>query len=154
MKKMIKLLLLSGLALSAVQAEVGITSKSLQLVLEAEKEVWKPTTSVIPGTVIKYINTVKNDDKQVATDLVVVNNISKHMEYQEGTAACSSNQCDITYAVDLKEGYKTPGELYITDPKTKLRRLAKAKEYTAIRWVIKKLDKNAMVDVEYRSKLK
>lgn len=154
MKKMIKFLILSGLAATALQAQVGIKSESLQLVLEDDKKVWKQATKVIPGTVIRYINTVTNDDKEVATNLVVVNNVSEYMEYQSDSATCGSNQCEITYAVDIKEGYKTPGELYITDPKTKLTRLAKASEYRSIRWVIKKLDKNAVVKVQYESKLK
>jgi uncharacterized repeat protein (TIGR01451 family) len=154
MNKLAKIIVVSGLALvTALQAQVDINTQSLQLVLEKDKKVWKPATRVVPGTVIKYVNTVTNDDKEVANDLVVVNNISKYMELVPNTVACS-DECDITYAVDLKEGYKKPSELYIVDPKTKLRRLAKPSEYVSIKWVIDTLDKNAVITVQYESKLK
>ena len=154
MRKIKSILLVSSLFLvTAIQAQVDIKSQSLQSEKTEKGVKWVEAKTVIPGTIIRYVNTISNDNEKVATNLEVVNHISKHMELVSGTVKCEGG-CDITYAVNLKEGYKSPSNLYVIDKKTGKSRLAMAKEYVSIKWVINTLERNKSKMVQYESKLK
>ncbi len=149
-----KILLVSGLLITtAVQAQVDIKSQSLQMEKTEKGVKWVKATTVVPGTVIRYVYDISNDDKDIAENVEFVNHISKHMEMQENTMSCTGN-CDITYSVDIKEGYKKPSNLYVIDTQTKKRRAAMAKDYVSIKVIIKTLGKNKTKTIHYESKLK
>ncbi len=152
-----RILTVSAIALAIMtmtaQAEVTISSQSYQKVVKKKKAKWVKATKVVPGTVVRYINTLKNKGKETAENLVVVNAVPEHMEYMNGTAV-SSSKSNVTYSVDGGKTFAKPKKLYVKDKKTKKRRRAKASEYTTIKWVVAKLNSGKKTTVEYKAKLK
>jgi len=148
------ILLFSTVTMS--QANVTISSTSLQEVTkvtatgEKIKE-WAKTEKVVPGTVVRYVNTLVNSGATTATKLLVKNPIPDNMEYIAGSAACQE-ACSLSYSIDGGKSFKSPSELYIGVGES--RHLAKPSEYTDIRWVLDSLSANAQSFVEYRARLK
>ncbi|HHD78231.1 MAG TPA: hypothetical protein ENK98_01100, partial [Epsilonproteobacteria bacterium] len=68
-----KLLISLSIAMSvmtiASQAEVTINSQSYQKVIKKKKAKWVKATKVIPGSVILYMNRLKNKGTQTAEKL-------------------------------------------------------------------------------------
>jgi len=154
MKKLyIALMMISSLLIASVHAEVSITSQSYQKVLKKKKEKWLKASKVVPGAVVKYVNTLKNSGKGTAENLSIINAIPKHMLYVKGSAKCKK-KCTITYSVDGGKTFNKPKKLFVKDKKTRKSRRAKAKEYTAIRWVVTKLKGKKKTTVEYKARLK
>lgn len=149
-----KLLTVSAIALAimtmTVQAEVTISSQSYQKVVKKNKAKWVKAANVVPGSVVRYINTLKNKGKETAQNLVVVNTIPEHMEYINGTAVCQS-KCNVTYSVDGGKTFAKPKKLFVG--KGKKRHRASAKEYTTIKWVVAELNGGKKTTVEYKAKL-
>ena len=135
------------------QAKVTISSQSYQKVVKNKKAKWVQATKVVPGSVIRYINTLQNKGKEAAENLVVVNAVPEHMEYVKGTAVCQS-KCNVTYSVDGGKTFAKSKKLFVKDKKTKKKRRANASEYTTIKWVVAKLNGAKKTTVEYKAKLK
>jgi len=154
MKKTVLLTLM--LASVALYAEVSISSTSYQEVVkvnssgEKVKE-WIPTAKVVPGTIVRYVNTLNNSGEEKATKLVVNNPIPENMEYVANSATCQS-ECSIRYSVDGGKTFQEPSELFVGEDQE--RHLAQAKEYTNIRWVLTALDAHSTSSVAYKAKLK
>lgn len=150
-----KLLISLSIAMSvmtiASQAEVTINSQSYQKVIKKKKAKWVKATKVIPGSVILYMNRLKNKGTQTAEKLTVVNAIPEHMQYIKGTAKCKSD-CLVTYSVDGGKTFDKPKKLFVG--KGKKRHRAKASEYTTIMWVVKKLKGGKKTTVQYKARLK
>jgi len=136
----------------SAQAEVTIKSQSFQKVVKKKKTKWVKAAKVIPGSVVLYVNTLKNKGKKAAQKLTVINTIPAHMNYVKGTAKCKS-KCNITYSVDGGKTFNTPKKLFVKDKKTRKRRKAKAKEYTTIKWVVAKLKGGKKTTVQYKARL-
>ena len=144
------------LAASLLQGNVTINSASFQELTkvtpsgEKVKE-WVKASKVVPGTVIRYMNTLNNDGAKSATKLVIKNPIPKNMEYVSNSALCQTG-CSVSYSVDGGKSYKKAEALYVGVAQK--RHLAKASEYTDIKWVLTRLDANAQSSVEYKARLK
>lgn len=141
---------------SMAQADVSISSSSFQETLKVspsgEKvKTWEKATKVVPGTVIRYVNTLLNSGTQVATKLVVKNPIPKNMLYVANSATCSS-ECTVSYSVDGGSSYYQASELYVGLGEK--RHLAKASDYTNIQWVVSRLNATSQSSVEYKALLK
>jgi uncharacterized repeat protein (TIGR01451 family) len=134
------------------QAQVTIKSQSFQKVVKKKKTKWVKASKVIPGSVVLYVNSLKNKGKEAAQKLTVVNNIPEHMHYMQGSAKCK-NKCDITYSVDGGKTFNKPKKLFIKDKKTRKQRRAKASEYTTIKWVVAKLKSGKKTTVKYKARL-
>jgi len=151
-----KFVMASALLLTMVQANVTINSASFQEQTkvspsgEKVKE-WVKASKVVPGTVIRYVNTLDNSGDKPATKLVVNNPVPENMEYVANTTSCQGS-CVISYSVDGGKTYKQPEELFLGLGEDK--HLAKASEYTNIRWVVAKLDAKTQSAVEYKARLK
>jgi len=151
-----KLVMTSALLLTLAQANVSINSASFQeqtkVTASGEKvKEWVRASKVVPGTVIRYVNSLENAGAKTATKLVINNPIPENMEYVANSAACAS-ECTLSYSVDGGKSYKQPSELYLGVGKE--RHLAKASEYTDIRWVVDSLGSNSQSSVEYKARLK
>ena len=151
-----KLVMTSALLLTLAQANVSINSASFQeqtkVTASGEKvKEWVRASKVVPGTVIRYVNSLENAGDKTATKLVINNPIPENMEYVANSAACAS-ECTLSYSVDGGKSYKQPSELYLGVGKE--RHLAKASEYTDIRWVVDSLGSNSQSSVEYKARLK
>jgi len=146
----------SALLLTLVQANVSINSTSYQEVTkitasgEKVKE-WVRASKVVPGTVIRYVNSLENSGDKAATKLVVNNPVPENMEYVANSASCAGT-CLISYSVDGGEHYGQAEALYVGVGQE--RHLAKASEYTNIRWVLESLDARSKSSVEYKARLK
>lgn len=112
---------------------------------------WVKAEKVIPGTVIRYVNSLKNSGKEVAEKLVIDNPIPKNMIYVGNSASCQS-QCSLFYSVDGGKSYKKPEELFVGSGEA--RHIAKASEYTDIRWVVDRLATVSESTVEFKALLK
>ncbi len=144
--------LLLSLGVSAVHAEVTITSKSYQKVIKKKKAKWVKATKVVPGNVVLYINTVANKGSENAKNLTVVNAVPEHMSYIKNSAKCKG-KCDITFSIDGGKHFAKPSKLIVKDKKTKKRRRARASEYTTIKWVIPSLKGGKKTTVQYKARL-
>jgi len=148
------MLLISIATLS--QANVTISSTSFQEVIKVtpsgeKNKVWVKTEKVVPGTVVRYVNTLKNTGANSATKLLVKNPIPENMEYVAESAKCQDG-CELSFSVDGGKSFKSPSKLYVGVGEN--RHLAKASEYTDIRWVIDTLASDSMSFVEYKARLK
>jgi len=130
---------------SIVYADVSIKSQSLQEKIVNKQTKWVETTKVIPGTKVRYINTMSNKGNSVAEKLVITNPIPKHMQYVAGSAKCSGD-CIITYSLDGKL-FDAPDKLFVTE--NGKQRVAKAAEYKAIRWLVHTLDAKQSSSVQF-----
>jgi uncharacterized repeat protein (TIGR01451 family) len=156
MKNFVKTSAMVLAMMSMAQANVSINSTSLQ---EQKKvtatgetvKVWVKASKVVPGTVIRYVNTLDNSGDKSASKLVVNNPIPENMEYVANSAVCQSS-CSITYSVDGGKTYKQPEELFLGLGEE--RHMAKASEYTHIKWVIDALGASSQSSVEYKARLK
>lgn len=154
MKKIV--LALGGLGLIAsLAADVSLTSASYQEVADNTGPKgtlkWAPAAKVIPGTKIRYINTIHNNGNEAAQKLVTDNAIPLHMRYVAQSAACE-NTCKVLYSVDGGKSFGETQNLFVSDDGKK--RLAKPSEYTNIRWTIDALGANQSTTVQYEAILK
>ena len=155
-----KVLLKTSIALLAImsmaQADVSISSTSLQektkVSSSGEKvKEWIKAEKVVPGTVIRYVNTLNNSGNTPATQLVVNNPIPKNMQYVANSAICATS-CSVSYSIDSGKSYHRAEELYIGVAEE--RHLANTSEYTDIRWVVDSLSASSQSSVEYKARLK
>jgi len=144
------------LTMVTLQAKVTISSSSYQeqvKVTEDGQQVreWVDASKVIPGTVIRYVNSLENSGTQLATKLVVNNPIPENMEYLANTASCQSI-CSISYSVDGGKTFKEASDLFVGIGEE--RHVAQASEYTNIKWVLDSLSATSQSAVEYKARLK
>jgi len=156
MKNLVKTSALILTLASMAQANVSINSASFQevtkITVSGEKvKEWAKASKVVPGTVIRYVNSLENSGAKMATKLVVNNPIPQNMEYVVNSASCQS-ACSLSYSVDGGKSFKQPEELFLGMGQE--RHMAKASEYTNIRWVVNSLDATSQSAVEYKARLK
>lgn len=156
MNKIFKISTLCLCMATMLQANVSISSNSLQEKIHLDEsgqktKEWVKAEKIVPGTIIKYVNSLVNSGDKAASSLVVKNPIPKNMQYVANTAKCKT-VCKVTYSVDGGASFHASEELYVTEESGK--RLAKASEYTDIMWVVDSLDAQTESFVEYKSQLK
>ncbi len=134
---------------SILYADVSIKSESLQEKTINKQTAWVHAAKVIPGTKIRYVNTISNNGNATAQNLVITNSVPKHMLYVGGSAKCAG-VCNITYSLDGKL-FDVPSKLFVTENGKK--RAAKAAEYKAIRWVVQTLDAKQSSSVQFDATL-
>ena len=139
-----------------LQAEVTLHTASYQEQVELlnsgeKRKKWIRAEKIIPGTVIRYVNTLNNKSHQPATKLLIKNTIPENMEYLANTAGCASS-CRVLFSVDGGKHFKNPSELFVGRGEN--RHLAKSSEYTNIEWILRRLDRRSKSHVEYKARLK
>ncbi len=143
-------------SLQAKEKNVTLSSQSYKevvVVLEnGEKEtVLKEAKKVIPGDLVVYKNSITNHTKKSVKDMVLNNAIPKHTEYVGESAKCASD-CEILFSVDNGENFEKPAELMVIVGDKE--RLALAKEYTNVRWILTSaLEAKSVTDVSFKTKL-
>jgi len=113
---------------------------------------WVRATKVVPGTVVKYIDTVSNHTAQTIEHLAIKNPINVHLTYVAESAASETN-ATILYSVDGGKHFDVPEKLYVVGLDNQ-KHLAQPKEYNAIQWTIASVPPESNVTVEFRAKLK
>ncbi len=135
---------------SLVIADVSIGSMSFQEKKVGKETKWVKATRVVPGTKVRYVNSLTNGGTENATNLVITNAIPNHMSFVSSSASCST-KCDILYSLDNKS-FDMPANLMVTENGKK--RVANANEYRAVRWTIASLNGKQKGTVQYEATLK
>jgi len=156
MRKTILTALFAMIASVTLHANVTISSLSYQEQIKVEskgKKVrsWVKAEKVVPGSIVRYVNSLENKGTQNASKLVINNPIPENMEYVADTASCQGS-CTVTYSIDGGKSFKKVSELFIGEGDE--RHLARPAEYTDIRWVLDTLDAKSKSSVEYKARLK
>jgi uncharacterized repeat protein (TIGR01451 family) len=115
--------------------------------------VWVRATKVVPGTIVKYIDTVTNNTDQPMNDVAIKNPINPHLTFVAKSAKCQSG-CKVLYSIDGGKSYDEPAKLRVKDKKTGKMRQAMPKEYNAVEWIIAQVPAHAKTTVEFKAKLK
>ena len=113
---------------------------------------WVKASKVVPGTVVKYVDTITNDTDEVLTDARVANPINENLLFVEGSAA-SKAKFSVKYSVDGGKHYDLPAQLFVIG-KDKKKHQAQAKDYNAIEFVVAQVPAHSKVDVSFKVKLK
>jgi len=146
MKKLIIAIVVLFATVTTAQAKVSVSSASYQKMGNR----WVKAAKVVPGTTVKYINTLSNRGA-TASNLTVVNAIPKEMKYIANSAKCKG-KCTITYSVDGGKSYDRANRLYVKRGNQKVR--AQAGDYTNIKWVVATLGGGSKKSVEYDAVLR
>ena len=153
--------ILTGVLLLANQAAfAGQESGPIQLTSYAEVEVIKTDASgkqsikrelaaeVVPGKDVIYTLSFENVGSNPGSDIVINNPIPGHTVYKPGTA--SGTDTRISFSIDGGQNFAPPEQLTVTEADGSTR-VAKASEYTTIRWqYLKPLQPGDKSSVEFR----
>jgi len=140
-------------------APVSVSTASYQAKRIKDKKTGKVITKwvrarrVVPGTVVRYIDTVTNRTDKPLKNVAIKNPINPHLTYVAQTAKCATG-CRIYYSVDGGKHFDVPKRLFVKDPQTGKKRLANPKEYNAVKWVIAEVPAESNTTVEFKAKLK
>jgi uncharacterized repeat protein (TIGR01451 family) len=113
-----------------------------------EVKVLKVLAKAIPGDIVTYVNKISNPTDKEAKDLSVVNEVPEHTNFVANSVDCDG--CTVLYSIDGKE-YKKASELFIQDDGVK--RLAKAEEYSHLKFILASLGAKSEVDVKFKTKI-
>ena len=138
-------------------APVEVTTASYQVKIVKDKHgkkvrKWVRATKVVPGTIVRYIDTVTNHTDQAMNNVAVKNPINPHLTYLAKSAKCETG-CTVRYSVDGGKHFDVPAKLFVTDKKGK-KHLAQPKHYNAVEWIIVTVPAGKSVQVEFKAKLK
>lgn len=112
----------------------------------------QPATLVVPGANVIYTNSFTNHGTETAENLVITNPVPDRMEFLAGSTLPET--AVMTYSIDGGKTFAVPDQLLITEVDGS-KRVAEAKEYTHIRWLVKdQLLVGATGQVEFRARLK
>lgn len=144
---------------------VSVTTASFQQTLVRDKKghirrdkngkpvrKWVRATKVVPGTILKYVDTVTNDTNQTLTHLKVSNPINKHLLFVADSAKSDVN-FSVRYSVDGGRSYAAADKLFVMTPQKK-KRPAQPKDYNGIEFDIEAVPPHSQVAVEFKVKLK
>jgi uncharacterized repeat protein (TIGR01451 family) len=168
-QKTVSILAVSLLLTMNVEAEqkpsVSMETHSYQLTVVKDKKgkvlkdkkgkpvkKWRKATKVVPGTIVKYIDTITNESDEVIKDAKISNPINENLIFVEGSAT-SEAKFSVTYSVDGGKHYAVPAKLFVIG-KDKKKHPAQAKDYNAILFSVDEVPAQSKVDVSFKVKLK
>ena len=149
--------LMSTIGLSAEDnGTVKMVSTSYQLVMVKDDdgnlvETWPKAAKVIPGTILKYIDTVVNTTDDNITDINISNPINKNLVYIDSSADSELNST-ILYSIDGGKSYDIPDNLKVGEGDDE--RKAYPEEYNAILWSIEEIPHDSNCSLWFKVKLK
>ncbi len=148
--------LLLATSVVAKESAVTLSTKSYKEVLKvdangAKKIVLEEAKKVVPGDTVVYKNSITNHTNKSVNDMVLNNAIPEHTEYVAESAKCEKD-CDILFSVDGGKKFDKAENLMVKTGDTE--RVALAKEYTNVRWILTSaLDANSVTDVSFKTRL-
>jgi len=147
------------------KSPISISTQSYQQVLAKDKKghvlkdkkgkpkyKWVKAIKVVPGNIVKYVDTVVNSSDKVISDVKVTNAINKNLIFIKKSAK-SSAKFNVKYSVDKGNSYDVPSKLFIIG-KDKKKYKAKARDYNAIQFSVREVPAHGKVKVEYKAKIK
>jgi len=137
-------------------ATVVVTSVSLQLKKVKDDdgnivEKWLKATRVVPKTIIKYVNTIHNNSDENISDIKLANPVNKNVFYLADTAKSEQN-ATIIYSIDNGKSFDEPKNLKIGEGDDE--RVALAREYNAVEWIIDNIEANSSSSVEFKVEIR
>ena len=116
MKQILIALLFSLTALMA-KMPVSITSHSYQELLVKDKsgkrvKKWVTVKKVVPGDIVKYVNSINNDTDKELTNVKVSDPINKNVILVKGSEK-SSAKFNTLYSIDGGKSYARADKLFI-----------------------------------------
>jgi len=144
-----------------VQAEekplIRMETHSYQLTVVKDKKgkpvkKWLKATKVVPGTVVKYVDTITNDSDEMIKNAKVSNPINENLIYVKDSVA-SKAKFSVMYSVDGGKHYDAPEKLFVLG-KDRKKHPAQAKDYNAILFSVDEVPAHSKVDVAFKVKLK
>jgi len=160
MKRNIYLVLIALLMSSSLSAEnngtVEIVSTSYQRVMVKDEngtlvETWPRATKVIPGTIVKYTDTIVNTTNDNITAVKVSNPINANLVYIADSAISEFN-ATILYSIDGGKSFDEPDNLKVVEGDHN--RTAFPEEYNGVQWSVDEIPHDTNCTVEFRVKLK
>ena len=150
-------LLFNSFANANSVSPVSITTKSYQVITVKDKsgkrvKKWVKTTKVVPGTIIKYVDTISNNTDNSLKDVKVSHPIDKNLLLIKGSEN-SKVKFKVLYSVDGGKSFNEPSKLFVKDKNGK-EHLATVKDYNALSFVLSEVPAHSKVDIEYKVKLK
>ncbi len=135
--KAVILLVVTLVAAPAFADGISLTTKVEKrlLVPSAEGEMQErfvPPSKVVPGDIVAYTISAKNDSAEPAEQVVITDPVPEHMQYVEGSAA--DNGARVLFSVDGGFRFDVAENLSVTTEDGFVRP-ATAGDYTHIRWV-------------------
>jgi uncharacterized repeat protein (TIGR01451 family) len=154
--------LLTGLgaaAVSTAQSPIeALTVRAIAEVEQASQDRGRETTKlasadrVVSGDGVIYTLEVHNTGVTTVRKPVVTYPVPEHMIYIADSAVGPGT--DVSYSIDNGRSFDAPESLKISDPNGELR-LAKAADYTHIRWQLNHaLKANSVAFVRFRARVK
>ena len=156
MKQILIALLFSLTALMA-KMPVSITSHSYQELLVKDKsgkrvKKWVTVKKVVPGDIVKYVNSINNDTDKELTNVKVSDPINKNVILVKGSEK-SSAKFNTLYSIDGGKSYARADKLFIKG-KNGIKKIATVKDYNALEFTVDKVPAHSKVDVEFKVKIK
>jgi len=135
---------------------VSIKTSSFQKVFEKDKsgkkiKKWIKVTKVVPGDIVKYVDTIVNDSNQTLKSVKVVNLIDKHLIYIDKSTS-SKEKYKLKFSIDGGKSFKEANRLFINKKGKKT--LAETKDYNALEFIVQEVPANSKVELSYKVKLK
>jgi len=136
---------------------VSVTTNSYQEITVKDKngkkvKKWVKASKVVPGTIIKYVDTIHNDTNTSLKDAKVSNPINKNLVLVKGSES-SKVKFKTLYSVDGGKSFNEPSKLFVKAKNGK-KRQATVKDYNAIQFILSEVPAHSKVNVEYKVKLK
>jgi uncharacterized repeat protein (TIGR01451 family) len=121
----------------AEEGAIRLANKAMKQVIaindKGEREVsFVEPTTVIPGDVILYTIEFENISNEEAANIVIDDPVPNNSLYRDGSAA--GENAEIMFSLDGKK-FDVAENLFVEDNGAK--RLASAKDYRSVRWIIK-----------------
>ena len=113
---------------------------------------WVKATKVIPGYIVKYVDTIVNDANDALKNATVTNPIDPNLIFIADSAKSDAN-ISIKYSVNRGKSFDTPDKLMVLGKDRKMHP-AKPKDYNAISFTIDKVPAHSKVKISYKVKLK
>ena len=140
------------LTMALTGANISMETTAFEEVIETkagkEIKVLKVLEKAIPGDVVTYVNKITNPTDKKADRLSVVNEVPEHTNFIANSVKCDN--CVIVYSVDGKD-YQPASKLFIKDNGVK--RLAKAEEYTHLKFTLNTLNPKSEAKIEFKTKI-
>jgi len=152
------LLIVPCIALAKPLINISVKAEMDKVVKEGDKSVTKrvEAKNVVPGTVIYYTVSYRNDGDEKATSAVIDNPVPANTSYIAGSAYGES-EGGIIFSIDKGKTYNKPTMLFyeIKDQQgITTKKVASPDTYTNIRWVIPVIEAGKKGAVGFKATVK
>ena len=148
----ISIIATTALSMASTGESISMKTTAFEEVIETqagkEVKVVKVLEKAVPGDVVTYVNTIANPTDKKAEKLSVVNEVPEHTTFIANSVKCVD--CTTLYSIDGKE-YESASKLFIKDNGVK--RLAKAEEYTHLKFTLNTLKSKSESKIEFKTKI-